>query len=263
MRPLSRESILDALANFDTSPFGTQVYYQPRLGSTNDLARDLAVQGAPEGTLVIANEQTAGRGRMGRRWDAPPDTSLLMSIIFRPSLPVERSPRLVMACGLALAEACHELTSLPVQVKWPNDLQIGGKKVAGILAESAVSGEKAEWIVVGIGLNVNQVFEPGDPLWETATSLRMAGGNEYDRAAVLAQSMARLKSWYSRLEDEALTEAWRKRCVTLGQRIRVSTAAGELIGLAEDIDTTGALWLCDDSGRRHRLLGGETTLLYP
>jgi BirA family biotin operon repressor/biotin-[acetyl-CoA-carboxylase] ligase len=263
MQLLSREHILNMLASLDTSPFGSEVHYYSAIGSTNDAARELASAGAPEGTLVIANEQTAGRGRMGRQWHAPPDTSLLMSIILRPRLPIELSHRLVMACGLAVADACSALTGLLVQVKWPNDLQIGGKKLAGLLAESAIAGNELEWVVVGIGLNVNQVFDADHPLWETATSLRMVSGTEYDRAVVLAQSMARLKEWYSYLDDERLTEAWRERCITLGQRIRVSTPAGVLDGLAENIDASGALWLQDDSGRRHRLTGGEATLLRP
>ena len=261
MQPFSREYILNRLANLDTHPFGCEVHYFPTVGSTNDVARELASSGAPEGTLVIANEQTAGRGRMGRQWLAPPDTSLLLSIILRPCLPVEQSHRLVMACGLAVAEACGALTGLLVQVKWPNDLQLNGKKLAGILAESAVSGDELEWVVVGIGLNVNQAFDASDSLGGTATSLRMASGSEQDRALVLAQSMARLKEWYGRLDDESLTEAWRERCITLGQHIRVSTPAGLLQGLAEDIDASGALWLRDDSGRRHHLTSGEATLL--
>jgi BirA family biotin operon repressor/biotin-[acetyl-CoA-carboxylase] ligase len=150
---------------------------------------------------------------------------------------------------------------VPVAVKWPNDLQIGGKKFAGILPESAVVGEDLLWIVVGMGINVNQIFEAGDPLGETATSLRVATGGVHDRAALLAEIMTRLSGWYARLGDDALPEAWRARCVTIGQRVRAGVPGGSLEGLAEDIDPSGALWLRDDTGQRHRLDAGETTLL--
>ncbi len=261
MRPLSTRLIWNVLCGRETGPFGANVHYHPRIGSTNGLARELAANHAPEGTLVITDEQTAGRGRMGRVWEAPPNTSLLMSVIFRPGIPPGIAYRVVTACGLAIAEACEALADVQVVVKWPNDLQIGGKKFAGILPESAVVGEDLLWIVVGMGINVNQIFEAGDPLGETATSLRVATGSEHDRAALLAEIMTRLSGWYARLGDDALPEAWRARCVTIGQRVRAGVPGGSLEGLAEDIDPSGALWLRDDTGQRHRLNAGETTLL--
>ena len=146
MEPLSERRIREALEVVDAGAFGAHMRYLERTGSTNDVLREMADQGAPEGAIVVADEQTAGRGRMGRVWAAPPRSSLLLSALFRPALPPEHVYRLVMVCGLAAAEACEEEEGIGrVDVKWPNDLQISGKKLAGVLAESAFSGGQPEW----------------------------------------------------------------------------------------------------------------------
>jgi BirA family biotin operon repressor/biotin-[acetyl-CoA-carboxylase] ligase len=261
MQPLSLSQIEAALADLRAGPFGVMVHYYPQVGSTNDVARELAADGAPEGTVVIADEQTRGRGRLARHWVAPPNTSLLMSVIFRPALPPDQAHRLLIACGLALAEACEAVAGVRVDVKWPNDLLIDGKKVAGILAESAVEGERLDWLVVGAGLNVHQVFTPTDPLSGRATSLHMETGKEHDRAMLLAQILVRLNDWHTRVDQNVLLAAWRARCPMLGQPIQVETPDGILDGLAEDIDTTGALWLRDAEGQRHCLTVGEATII--
>jgi BirA family transcriptional regulator, biotin operon repressor / biotin---[acetyl-CoA-carboxylase] ligase len=185
-----------------------------------------------------------------------------MSLIFRPVIPPERTYRLVMASALALAEACEALSGVPVGIKWPNDVQIGGKKLAGILAESAVAGAGLAWVIVGVGVNVNQIFAPGDPLTATATSLRMSAGREFDRLALLSAFLEGLNGWHERLLDDALMVGWRARCVTLGRRVRVVVGGQQALeGLAEDIDADGALLLRDQAGVRHTLAAGEATLL--
>jgi len=261
VEPLSLPQIKVALANLNASPFGDIVHYYPKVKSTNDIARELAEKDAPQGTLVVSDMQTRGRGRLDRQWIAPPNSSLLMSIILRPALPPMHAHRVVIACGLALAEACEATTDVRVDVKWPNDLQINGKKAAGILAESAIEGDRLSWVVVGAGLNVQQVFKSNDPLAGQATSLRMETGKEHDRAALLAQVMARLSDWYHHLDQKTLIAAWRTRCLMLGNRIQAETPGGVLAGLAEDVDEAGALWLRDDEGQRHRLTAGEATIV--
>jgi BirA family biotin operon repressor/biotin-[acetyl-CoA-carboxylase] ligase len=263
MQPLSQRQIWNALSREDTGPFGANAHYYPVTGSTSDVARELAAGHAPEGTLVVADEQTAGRGRMGRRWEAPPRTSLLMSVIFRPRIPADQIYRLVMVCGLAVAEACEDVTGVTVAVKWPNDLLIGGRKVAGILPESAFTGESLSWVVVGMGINVNQVFEKDAPLAETATSLRVVIGGGVDRAALLAKIMARMNHWNACLGDDALDQAWQGRCLTIGQRVRIQLPGETIEGLAEALDAAGALWLRDEVGVLHRIVAGEATLLNP
>lgn len=261
MQPLSLSQIEAALANFKAGSFGITVYYYPQVGSTNDVARELAADGAPEGTVVVADEQIRGRGRLARHWVAPANTSLLISVIFRPTLPPDQANRYLIACGLAVAETCEAAAGVRIDVKWPNDLLIDGKKLAGILAESSIEGEHLDWVIVGAGLNVHQVFTPTDPLSGRATSLRMETGKEHDRATLLAQILARLNDWCARLDQSALIAAWRARCPMLGQPVQVETPDGILTGVAEDIDTTGALWLRDAEGQRHYLTVGEATIL--
>lgn len=260
MSDFSLERIQAALGSGERGIFGARIVYYDQIRSTNDVAREMAAQGMPEGTLVIADEQTAGRGRMGRTWTAAPGTSLLMSILFRPTLPPVDAYRLVMVVGLAYADACERKAGQPIQVKWPNDFLCGGKKVAGILAESAIEDQRLLWVIVGVGLNVNQVFEPSDPLAGTATSLRMCRGTGIDRVELLEQIMSALHHWYAQLHKPALIEAWRARCMTLGQRVTVAAARGNLTGWAEDVDATGALCLRTEDGTLHRLTAGEATL---
>jgi BirA family biotin operon repressor/biotin-[acetyl-CoA-carboxylase] ligase len=167
-----------------------------------------------------------------------------MSILFRPTLPPVDAYRLVMVAGLAYADACEQKTEQSIGVKWPNDLICGGKKVAGILAESAIEDQRLLWVIVGIGLNVNQVFEPSDPLAGTATSLRMYSGKHIDRVELLGQIASALHQWYARINEPVLIESWRNRCITLGQRVTVSAPSGNLTGFAEDVATEhcGYVW---------------------
>jgi BirA family transcriptional regulator, biotin operon repressor / biotin---[acetyl-CoA-carboxylase] ligase len=260
MIPLSAQHLHTALTRHAVGPFGADIHYYPQIGSTNDMARVLAERGAAEGTLVIADEQTAGRGRMGRRWVAPPGSSLMFSTIFRPSIPADLLNRLVMACGLSIAEGCEESISGRVDVKWPNDLHIGGKKFVGILPESSLLGERVQWLIVGMGVNVNQSFPPGDALSDSATSLREVAGVELDRAELLARILTRLNIWNARLSDAALLEAWRGRCITLGRPITAQVGSQTISGLAEELDETGALWLRAEDGQRHRLTISEATI---
>ena len=257
--PLPADAIKRALKRQAVGPFGVQVHYAARVGSTNDIAKQLAEGGAPEGTLVIADEQTAGRGRMGRRWLAPPNSALLMSLVFRPDLPPDEANRLVMACGLAAAEAIEAHTELTVSVKWPNDLQIGGAKVAGILAESGLVEGRPLYVVVGIGVNVNTREDPADDLIYPATSLLREAGRPVDRLPLLVEILERLNAWHSLLAEPQLDAAWAARLATLGQRV----VAGEVAGVAERVDRAGALWVRQDMGGLVRLTVGEASLRPP
>jgi BirA family biotin operon repressor/biotin-[acetyl-CoA-carboxylase] ligase len=261
MSDLSQQRIQEVLAELDTGCFGAEIHFFEAIGSTNDEARRLAELGAPEGTIVVADEQTAGRGRFDRVWEAPPGSSLLLSVIFRPALPPDQVQQLVMACGLSAAEACEALPGVRVDVKWPNDLQIGGRKVCGILPESAMIGSRFEWVIVGIGINVSQQFAAPNPLAGTATSLQMETGKPVDRARLLGEIMRRLNLWHCQIQDQALLQAWIDRCVTLGRRVQVRLGNDIIEGRAEAIDEMGALLIRDDASDLRRVAAGEATLI--
>ena len=185
---MSPELTAERLAPLLRGRFGQPYRYEAVVESTQRLVAD----DAPEGALVVADEQTQGRGRLGRRWEAPPGTSLLFSLALRPRVPGDRLPELSLVAGGAVAEAVADATGLDVEVKFPNDLLVGGRKVAGILAEA-----REGLVVLGIGVNVNQRADelPGETRLP-ATSLRLAGGRELDRAELLVAILARLERAY-------------------------------------------------------------------
>lgn len=243
------------------SVLGDRPYrYVARTGSTNDDAADWLAQGAPDGALVLAEEQLAGRGRYRRLWQAAPGSSLLMSVILRPPLAAEALPRVTLLGAVALAEALAALGLTP-GIKWPNDVLLGGLKVAGILAEAAWQGAHLEGVILGIGLNIRQDALPPDRAAAfRATTLETALGEAPDRGALLADLLARLDGWRGRLDTPDLLDAWRAHSVTLGRRVGVTSGEQRLTGLAEDIDATGALLLRLESGELRRLLAGDVTL---
>jgi len=247
-----------------TQVFGRNLVILPRTGSTNDVAKGLAAQGAPEGAVVVADEQTAGRGRMGRRWSAPPGACLLCSILFRPDLPVTQAQRLTMLCAVAMADAVVQVTGLQAALKWPNDLIVRSpnwEKLAGLLAETGVRGEQLEFVVVGIGVNVNVGVEALPSLAPGAASILAQTGRETDRAALLTALLAGVEARYARLqagEDPRLE--WSARLATLGQVVEAATSDGVLTGVAESVDRDGALLLRTPDGRLHRLVAGDVTL---
>jgi len=259
LTPLSYELIQTAIAGVDTGVFGSDVYYYTETGSTNDRAREAAINNAPHGSIFVTDYQSAGRGRMGRVWVAPPNTNLLMTTLFRPEgLPPDQVNRLVMVCGLAITDTFESLGSGDVTIKWPNDLRLSGKKFAGILPESSVRDGKFEWVAVGTGINVNQTFE-GD-LADIATSLRVETGRVHDRAALLASILKHVSRWYNVLNDVILLDTWRSRCETIGQSIQIRLGDELIEGSADDIEPDGALLLRLHDGRVRRLTAGETTL---
>lgn len=229
--------------------------------STNERARELAAAGAPHGTLVTAEEQTLGRGRQGRAWIAAPGRALLMSVVVRGL--AERDALLPLAAAVAACEGCEAVTPVRCSIKWPNDVWIDGRKVAGILVESR---PRDRWAVVGIGVNVaTQAYEFPPELRETATSLALATyegqapatGGAQARAAVESLLRAILEALGNRLGDSAedVLGAWRGRDALLGRRVHWD--GGE--GLGAGIDDAGAL-LVETAGGRGTLDAGEVHL---
>jgi BirA family biotin operon repressor/biotin-[acetyl-CoA-carboxylase] ligase len=255
---LTRSAILDGLS---TKCLGRRVLCYTSIDSTNAVARTLAAQGAAEGTLIVAEEQTAGRGRLGRRWLAPPGTSLLFSLIFRPHLEVARAVALTMICGLGVREAIAELTALPAQLKWPNDIMLRGRKAGGILTEVSTRAEHLEWVVVGIGLNVNLPIAVLPAEFE-ATSLLQELGRPTLRVQLLQQALLRIEQRYMRLQaGQWPAREWSAALETLGQRLQLRTAHGVVQGLAEAVADDGALLLRLDDGGLLKVAVGDIVAL--
>jgi BirA family biotin operon repressor/biotin-[acetyl-CoA-carboxylase] ligase len=249
-------------AGLDTAFVGRHLVYLPETGSTNYEACLLAKAGAPEGALVISDHQTAGRGRLDRHWEAPPASSLLMSLIFRPALGPGQVQRLTMICGLAGVDAVESETGLRVGLKWPNDLVIDGAKMGGILTEIAVQGNRVDYVVVGIGLNVNldPAQLPGD-LLAAATSISQALGRTVARLPLLWAFLQAVERRYLALESGASPhKEWAQRLVTLHQPVAVHTAGSVLQGLAEGVDADGALLVRLSDGRLETIVTGDVTL---
>lgn len=258
MTELSAESIK---AHLGTTLIGRNVLYYPSIGSTNEVAKELAAKGTPEGTLVVADEQTAGKGRLGREWLAPAGSSLLMSLLFRPNLAPCQAQRLTMICSLALSDAIHEVTGLSAAIKWPNDILVGNKKVCGILTELGTTGDRLEYAVVGMGLNVKLDFSALPELVETATSLAQELGREVSRLELLSHVMKDIEERYRLLQRGKVPhQEWAARLVTLGRAVTVSTPQGRLQGWAVGVDADGALLLRLPGGQQQRILAGDVTL---
>ncbi|MFZ5826408.1 MAG: biotin--[acetyl-CoA-carboxylase] ligase [Bacillota bacterium] len=256
----------EILPGLRTRLFGRTVEYRESVGSTNEVAKQLARAGGPEGLLVIADEQTAGKGRLGRAWSTPRGSALAMSLILRPALPPYHAPRITLAAAVAVCEAVREVAGLPAGIKWPNDVQIAGRKFCGILTEMEAEMDRVAFVVLGIGLNVHLKHDEMDPAFrESATSLAMAGAPGLRRAALVQAVMARLEEVYDHLTAgrfDRVLDRWRALSVTLGAPVRALSVTGELVaeGLAEDVDAEGALIIQLADGSRRRVVAGEVTM---
>jgi len=271
---ISADAIGDGL---QTRILGHRIVYHEQVGSTNDAAKQLAETGEPEGTLVIADEQTAGRGRLARTWVAPPRSSILMSLILHPGLAPHQAPRVTMVVALGACDAIHAETGLNAAIKWPNDILLNGKKCAGILAESGIVGDKLEYVIVGLGVNVNfaltdiiQVatsdsrFLPFGETWNlngNVTTIADEMRKPCARVPLIQSILRSIENYYLRLRaGENLREEFANRLTTLGKSIQAQTPWGIEAGVAEDVDDDGALQLRRADNSLVRLVAGEVTL---
>jgi BirA family biotin operon repressor/biotin-[acetyl-CoA-carboxylase] ligase len=243
--------------------FARRVHWLDATTSTNDVAAHFAERGAPEGTVVAAESQTAGRGRMGRAWFSPPGAGLYVSIVLRPpgTVSAHRNPAalLTLASGVAIVEGVRAVTGLPAEIKWPNDVVIGKRKLAGILAESTAQGGVLHHVILGFGVNLQPAAYPPD-VARRATSIEAETGRAADRAQLFAEILAALAERYADLQAgrfDAILTAWRELAPSLPSSIvEWDSPAGLRRGRAEDIDTDGAL-LVRVEGRVERLIAGE------
>lgn len=251
---LSSESISYGL---NTDFIGQHIQYFPRLNSTMDTARESALSGVSEGTMVLAKEQTAGRGRLGRRWISPRGC-LTFSLILYPE--TGHLAGLVMVAALAVREAAMAFIPVVVEIKWPNDVLVGGKKICGILVETGRQVGGRHYAVVGIGLNVN-LNMTAYPELEAATSLSAEAGRDLSYTEVMHLLLARFEYWYKALHNGGpVFENWRACLTTLGKEVRILAGGGCYEGIAEDVAQDGSLLLRLQDGQLMKMPVGDVTL---
>jgi BirA family biotin operon repressor/biotin-[acetyl-CoA-carboxylase] ligase len=245
---LSQALLLKAL-----SPRPCQFY--PKIDSTNERGLTLVAEGAPNGSIVVADEQTAGRGRLGRSWYAPAGTALMFSYVLHPN--ANALTYVGMMGALAVCEAVDSFGTR-ASIKWPNDVQINGRKLCGVLPEASWQATSLRGVALGIGVNVRVDFET-TPFVGTAISLEDVAG-KVDRIELLTRLLERLDYWTARLSSDALFQAWGGRLNMLGRRVRVTDTSGTLAGIAETVDRQGALLVRDDKGVLRRMIAGDIAL---
>lgn len=248
---------------------GHSYRYLESAGSTNDLLKKEAATDSPQaGAVILTDYQSQGRGRLDRRWEAPPGTSLLFSVLFRPDWPSEHLPWLTMIAGTAVVEAIEAETGLNPALKWPNDVVIQHKdawhKICGVLLEGSISADShMSYAILGIGLNVNIPAHLLPQTVQPATSLAVVSGRAVSRLDLLAGLLQRIEYHYERA-DQGISpwETWNQRLITLGQVVEISPVAGEPVfsGTAEGTGEWGELLVRDKSGALHKILAGDVTL---
>ncbi len=250
------EEILYGLA---TRRLRGPVHHFDAIASTNDLAKELGGRGAPEGTLVVAEAQQAGRGRLGRQWESPPSVGLYVSLLLRPSLPPTEMPQITLTTAVAAVRALKRAAGLTPGIKWPNDLLVDGKKVGGILTEMETESDQIRYLVLGWGLNVNNSGFPPE-LTPIATSLFLATGRAFSRVTILQAWLEEFEGLYERFltrDFPGILTEWKEHAVTLGREVRVRQGAREIYGRAVNVDVDGALLLEQRGGELVRVTSGE------
>jgi BirA family transcriptional regulator, biotin operon repressor / biotin---[acetyl-CoA-carboxylase] ligase len=244
---------------------GREVLFFSEIDSTNREAHDRAEKGAREGTVVIADSQSRGKGRRGRSWESPSGSNLYLSIILRPLIPPPAAPQITLLAGIAAARALSGVSGLECRIKWPNDILLRGRKLAGILAEMEGKDSKVRFIILGVGVNVNWRREDfPDDLRQTATSLRAETGKEISRAAVAAGLLHELEEEYVSFLREGFSarirEEWSRLSWVLGKPVTLSLPEATISGRALGLDPEGALLVLDGEGKTHRFIAGEVSL---
>ncbi|MHB1293724.1 MAG: biotin--[acetyl-CoA-carboxylase] ligase [Anaerolineae bacterium] len=244
-----------------TRVIGRHLEVYDEIDSTNSRALLLARQGAPDGLVVLADVQTAGRGRLGRRWQASPGSSLLMSLLLRPPLEPQQAMRATMLCALGALEGIRRIAGLEARVKWPNDILLGEGKVGGVLTEVGLRGRRLDYLIVGMGLNVNLEVASLTDLLAPAASLKSGAGRSIARLALCAAILEAIDARYTRLgEGWSPHEEWRSYLDTLGRQVAVGTPEEVIEGVAEDVDADGALLVRQEDGTLCTVLAGDVTL---
>jgi BirA family biotin operon repressor/biotin-[acetyl-CoA-carboxylase] ligase len=256
------------------SIFGRNIVFHEVLGSTNNLAKELGSAGAPEGTLVLTEEQTAGRGRLERRWVSPRYSNLTFSVILRPHMQADQVFALTMVFALAAIDGMEEVCGLNSKIKWPNDVYASGKKLGGILTELSTRGKLVDYVVLGLGLNVNwnpgpAVSNPGETagldqtVMYPATSILAETGIEVSREHLLASILKRLEMYYHQVVEadlETFYDRWNRLSVLQGKRVVIDVMGEKISGRVNGTDETGALMIEDEQGLEQRIICGDVSV---
>jgi BirA family biotin operon repressor/biotin-[acetyl-CoA-carboxylase] ligase len=232
--------------------------------STNDVIEKFARDGAKEGVVVFAESQTRGRGRLGRKWTSPTHKGLWFSVLLRPKLSPQETTQLTVASATALRRAIRNVTGLSAEIKWPNDLLVGGKKIVGILTEMSAEVDRVRHVILGIGVDVNQdAAEFAPELRKIATSLKIEVGEEISRAELAVEILRELDFDYARIcsgKFTQLADEWEADCLTIGKNVSVLMGARLIRGCAESLDDDGALLIRTEHGHLEHIIGGDVTL---
>jgi BirA family biotin operon repressor/biotin-[acetyl-CoA-carboxylase] ligase len=260
MKELGPESLRATLGQ---SVFGRNIVFREVTDSTNILTKDLAARGAPEGTLVVCNEQKRGKGRMGRVWISPAGENLLFSLLLRPKVDPRRVFVLTMLLALAAIDAVASVTRLQAVIKWPNDLYVGLKKLGGILTEFSLQGRALEDVVLGLGLNVNWSPSADEGMLYPATSLKAETGERISRGPLLVLILKRFEAFYQEMttgDVEKFYTRWNRSSLILGKQVEIDTNKDKVVGRASRIDRDGSLIILREGGREERVVCGDVSV---
>jgi BirA family transcriptional regulator, biotin operon repressor / biotin---[acetyl-CoA-carboxylase] ligase len=259
---LSEQTLKDKLAG---KKIGSVVRYFREIGSTNTMAFRLALEGAEEGVIVVADTQTEGRGRLSRTWQSPPGCNVYVSMILRPQIAPAMAPQITLMAGVAVAELFSSCCPESVSIKWPNDVLIRGKKTCGILSEMKTAAGSVDFIILGIGLNINMNRDDFEPsLRDTATSLKMETGQPHDRLEVISKLLDLIEKWYKvflRAGFIGLRDNWLGHADIIGRRIKVVFKDAFQIGVVVGIDDDGTILMRQENGVVKRVIAGDVHVL--
>lgn len=247
---------------------GQTLYYREKTGSTNTDAKELAEQGAPHGTTVVADCQTAGKGRRGRQWQSPADIAVYFTILLRPVFPPDKASMVTLVMALSVAQAIEEVTGMSARIKWPNDIVVNRRKVCGMLTEMSTTPEMGEiqYVVVGVGINVNQAGSEEFPedIRETATSLRIEAGRVIGRSEltekVLAHFEENFEIFTQSLSMRPLMDDYQAHLINIDKQVRVLDPAGEYTGISRGINEAGELLVEREDGSCEAVYAGEVSV---
>jgi BirA family biotin operon repressor/biotin-[acetyl-CoA-carboxylase] ligase len=253
----------DIKPGLKTTVMGKKIRFLSEVASTNTLAMEMAADGTPEGTVVIAETQTGGKGRLGRKWISPKG-NLYLSVVLRPDIPIHKAPLITLTGAVAVASAIRTTCGLEAGIKWPNDILISGKKVSGLLTEMSAEQDRIRHVVLGIGVDVNmEMGELPPEVRSLTTTLAEEAGAKINRTRLLQQVLRDLERWYQKFldNDADVLEEWKMLNTTVGNRITVSGAGEALDGLAQGVDRDGRLVVRLDDGTIRTVAAGDVTIV--